>query len=737
MPQPRSPFPEQRWQIAEPPGSAIAELTLATGLPPLVAKVLYNRGVTNTDRAARYLQPESETLPDPIEDFTDLTIAIDLILEAITTPHKIAICGDYDADGMTSTALLLRALRHLGATVDYAIPSRMTDGYGINQRIVDELAGAEVRLILTVDNGIAAYDAIAHARDLGLDVIVTDHHDLPEQLPPASAILNPKMIPAASPYRGMAGVGVAYLLAMTLAEACGRAHELELPMLELLTLGTIADLAPLTGVNRRWVQHGLQLLPQSQIPGIRALTQISGSESKKPLKPDAIGFRLGPRINAIGRIGNPQTVIDLLTTEDEGVALEKAMICEQTNKERQGLCSAIQAEAIAWCETSGVDWQRDRVLVIVQPDWHHGVIGIVASRLVERYGVPVFIGTYEGDDRAEIRGSARGIPEFNVFEGLCACDDLLKKYGGHPAAGGFSLSAENLTAFRDRLSQFAQGCLEPTHLKPLIEIDAEASFDEVNRDLFQALDQLHPCGIGNAYPVFWASDVTIVEQSPVGQDGLRLQLRQATPMGDRELRAIAWRWGEYCPLPSPVDLAFKLQENEWNGNTTIELEVVGIRRNAQTTAHTPTSYSNSSLTSPGNSGLRSRHFADHLTEADTSRSSSFPQTPSAPQVAAKSAKPAPANLENLAKPDQLPPPAKRLKHTCFRHNSRTYQCGLYSLNHTQELRIRNDRGQVLSVTKGSRTGLLGTNRDDAREVNVSEPHFFALVTAARQALELS
>ena len=280
-------------------------------------------------------------------------------------------------------------------------------------------------------------------------------------------------------------MGVAYILAICLAESLGKSQDLIAPLLELFTLGTIADLAPLTGVNRRWVQLGLKLLPKSQLTGVQALVQVSGLSSEKSLKPEAIGFRLGPRINAIGRIADPQIIIELFTTEDEGQALELAMKCEQVNKLRQRLCELIEQEAIAWCEQSGIDLQKERVLLIVQPEWHHGVIGIVASRLLERYGVPVFIGTYEENDPARIRGSARGIPEFNIFEALESCDDLLDKYGGHRAAGGFSFPAQNLEAVRSRLSQFANQHLQLEHLKPLVKIDAEAEISDITLALYE------------------------------------------------------------------------------------------------------------------------------------------------------------------------------------------------------------------------------------------------------------
>ncbi|MCC5616572.1 DHHA1 domain-containing protein, partial [Nostoc sp. CHAB 5836] len=497
---PRRHLPNQRWQIYPQKPEFAQNLAVLTNLSPIVSQLLINRGMETPEQVQAFLDPESLVLPSPLEDFPDLAISLELLQNAIASQKKIAICGDYDADGMTSTALLLRSLRTLGAQVDYAIPSRMHEGYGINKRIVEEFHSEGVGLILTVDNGISAFEPVARARELGLAVIITDHHDIPQKLPPANAILNPKLIAESSPYRGVAGVGVAYILAVSLAQQLGQTKGLIQPMLALFTLGTIADLAPLTGVNRRWVKRGLQHLPKSNLPGVQALIQVGGVQARdeeagraggdegvggagekignpkskiqnpKSLKPEDIGFRLGPRINAIGRIGDPQTVIELLTTDDMGVALERAMQCEQINASRQEMCQQIEQEAIAYVETEFVaSLQKDRVLIVVQPNWHHGVIGIVASRLVERYGVPVFIGTYE--DEGHIRGSARSIPEFHVFEALEYCHDLLGKFGGHKAAGGFSLPAENLQMVRSRLIEFANQCLEPHHLKPLLKID--------------------------------------------------------------------------------------------------------------------------------------------------------------------------------------------------------------------------------------------------------------------------
>lgn len=576
-------LPKQRWQIFPPQVDQVHHLADHLALSPLLLQVLINRGLVTAEQVTAFLEPESWQLPSPLEDFPDLVLSVELLMAAIADQQRIAICGDYDADGMTSTALLIRALRFLGADASYAIPSRMQEGYGINTRIVEEFHADGLSVILTVDNGIAAIEPILRARELGMTVIVTDHHDVPPTLPPANAILNPKLIREDSPYRGVAGVGVAYILAVCLAQAMGRLQDLTAPLLELFTLGTIADLAPLTGVNRRWVRRGLKRLPKSRVIGIQALIQVAGlSDQAEGLKPEDIGFKLGPRINAVGRIGDPQIVIEMLTTEDIGLALERAMQCEQLNQMRQGLCTQIEQEAIAYCEqqqqAGTLDLERDRILLVIQPGWHHGVIGIVASRLVERYGVPVFIGTYEDEGQKEIRGSARGIPEFNVFDALQACADLMDKFGGHRAAGGFSFPAKHLRQVKTRLVNFANTCLQLEHLKPLVTVDVKANLANITFDLYQQIDQLHPCGIENPDPVFWTANVRVVEQQAIGRnrDHLKVLVSEDGQPGE-PLKAIAWRWGEYCPLPSRIDIAYKLKLNEWQGQQSVELELVGVR----------------------------------------------------------------------------------------------------------------------------------------------------------------
>jgi single-stranded-DNA-specific exonuclease len=672
-------LPQHRWQIASDNATAAAELAglieLAPDAPtsPLITQVLLNRGISTPEQVQYYVHGQKQDLPDPAVDFLDLAKSVDLLEAAIERSAKIAICGDYDADGMTSTALLLRALRSLGGHIDYEIPSRMQDGYGINQRIVEKLHAEGVELLITVDNGISAYEAIDHAVNLGLQVIITDHHDLPAQLPPAHAILNPKLIPQDSIYYSIAGVGVAYLLAVALIERRGAAAKprksgrqkkvteqaysqdfLTGQMLELFTLGTIADLAALNGINRTLVKQGLRLLGNSQILGVRALIQAAGLAEQKTLRPEDIGFKLGPRINAIGRIGDPQTVIELLATEDPDVAAECAQECEATNRQRQELCAAIEEEAIDLIETELFDYQEQRVLVVIKEGWHHGVIGIVASRLVERYGVPVFIGTSEESEGAAstTRGSVRTIPEFNVFESLEFCHDLFIKYGGHPAAGGFSLLSEHVPALREQLRIFAHKCLEPKHLRTPVPIDALAKLSDLDAYTYQQIESIQPCGMGNPEPVFWSSNVQVVEQRAIGKDESHLKLMVASADLPQGIKGVGWRWAEYLPLPDRLDIAYKLRENKWNGRVNIEIELVSARL-------------------PG--------IMQH-----------------------------------------------------FSYENRTYSCQL-SIDGLQ-LSIRNEAGATLTIEKGQKTGQLTTADGCQKSINVTEPFFFQLVKTAYQAL---
>lgn len=555
-------LPNHRWLTKIPNPDAVENLA-KNGVPKAIAPLLINRGIGLTDyhEAWDFLNSEGMSLKSPIEEFSGLAEAVALLSD---NPGPIGIVGDYDTDGMTSTALLLRTFEHLGMYARYEIPSRIQEGYGINERIVREFHGAGIKLIITVDNGIHAHQPIELARGLGMQVIVTDHHELPKTLPNA-IIINPKLLPNTSPWRGLAGVGVAYILGITLAMKLGKTKGLADQLLELFTIGTIVDMVPLVGVNRKFVIRGLQLLAKPKLPGLQAL--LEAAEIKETVKPDDIGFKLGPYINAVGRIGDPVTVLNLLSAPNLESARPFARQCREINRDRQAITSEIEKEALAMIR--GDQYKKDRVIALFNPNWHQGVIGIVASRLVEKFGVPVFLMT-ESDD--VIRGSARGTEEFNVYDALRFCQGILATWGGHKAAGGFTLYPSDLDAFRSDLISFTGHELTPEQCTPVLVLDGNIRFSEINLSLIESLDTCQPWGIENKEPIFWSNEVEILEQSVVKGGHRRVRMKQ----GSHTFNGIAWRWKEY-ELPNIVDVAYKLKLNEWNGRTNIQLEIVGAR----------------------------------------------------------------------------------------------------------------------------------------------------------------
>ncbi|MEN9861088.1 MAG: single-stranded-DNA-specific exonuclease RecJ, partial [Cyanobacteriota bacterium] len=522
---------EQRWQL---PSNGLCD--------PLLA-VLQRRGYSEPEAIASLLDPGPA--PDPKRHFPDLSKAVKRLRQACQQGERLAICGDYDADGMTSTALLVGVLRHLGAQPQAEIPSRLDDGYGLNSGMVERLAADGIRLLVTVDNGVAAREALVRAEQLDLDVIVTDHHTLPEELPPLLALLHPACTPEHSPYRGLAGVGLAYVLAMALARNCRSEQGLAMAR-DLFCIGTIADMAPLQGVNRRWLMDGLPALKHSNLAGLQALQQVAGLDDA-PVDASAVGFQIAPRINAVGRLGDPQLVVDLLTTADEEEALELARQCEQLNRQRRDLCDAIEAEARALVEADGD--QRSPFLLLAQSHWHHGVIGIVAARLVEAFGLPVALLASEGDGR--LRASVRAPRGFAVDAALQACSDLLERHGGHPAAGGFTVRADQLTPLHERLNARADTWLKQLGGLRLVEPEALVQLHEITPQFWQQLQRLEPFGIGHPAPLFWSSRCQISQQRLLRGGHLQLTLRQ----GDAVMRAIAWRWGGDDQLPKEVDVA--------------------------------------------------------------------------------------------------------------------------------------------------------------------------------------
>ena len=560
---------EQRWQLPAP--VSIDPELRRLGLPDPLLALLLRRG--HTDRPAIEALLDPPAAPDPARHFPQLRQAVQRLRQACKGGETVAICGDYDADGMTSTALLVGVLQRLGARAVAAIPSRQDDGYGLNSAMVERLAEQGIRLLVTVDNGVAAREALERAESLGVAVIVTDHHTLPAELPPCLALLHPACTPEHSPYRGLAGVGLAAVLGQALARA-SRSRDGLAMALDLFCIGTIADMAPLVGVNRRWLMDGLPKLVASGLVGLQALQQVAGLEDA-PIDATAVGFQIAPRINAVGRLGDPQLVVDLLTTTDPEEALDLARQCEGLNRQRRELCDAIEAEARALVEADGQ--QRSPFLLLAQSHWHHGVIGIVAARLVEHFGLPVALLASEGDGR--LRASVRAPKGFAVDAALQHCSALLERHGGHPAAGGFTVRAERLADLHAELNGLAEQWLRQRGSQALLEPEALVNLAELTPAFWQQLQRLEPFGIGHATPLFWSSRCRVVQQRELRGGHLQLTLEQDSATA----RAIAWRWQGGSSLPAEIDVAFHLRLNRWQGREQLQLELRGLRASTSDT----------------------------------------------------------------------------------------------------------------------------------------------------------
>ena len=535
-------------------------------LPLALRALLQRRGFRDVDAAKQFLIPTA--LPEADLHFPDLKKATDRLVEACKHNETVAICGDYDADGMTSTALLLRALAALGAAPRAAIPSRMEEGYGLNPSMVDRQHRDGVQILVTVDNGVAASSALRRAAELGMEVIVTDHHTIPDQPAPMTALIHPAKTPEGSPYRGLAGVGLAYVLARAVAEQLNQPDAIGSAR-DLFCVGTVADMAPLIGANRAWLLEGLAQLHRTECCGLQALQRLAGL-GEQPLTAEDIGFQLAPRINAVGRLGEPRLVVDLLTAVEPATAMALARRCDDFNRQRRDLCDAIEAEAVALVEADASD-QLPSFLLLAQSHWHHGVIGIVAARLVERYHRPAAL--LAGDGDGLMRASVRSPRGFAVDQALNHCASLLERFGGHPAAGGFTVRAENVHALHEQLCVQADSWLKQQGQGLPIQPDALLRLEEVNWDLWKALQSLAPFGVGHEVPLFWSRDCRVEEQRELKGGHLALRLRQ----GETERRAIAWRWDFSTHVPEQCDVAYRISVNRWQGEQRLQLEMKAIR----------------------------------------------------------------------------------------------------------------------------------------------------------------
>ncbi|NLI13072.1 MAG: single-stranded-DNA-specific exonuclease RecJ [Peptococcaceae bacterium] len=564
-------FPElnqKLWKVKTPFPVLSRILARQLGVSQVVAQLLINRGIHTTEQGRLFLSSDLASLHQPFL-FRDMDKAVNRIISAVNAGEKILVYGDYDADGLTATALLVKVFKELGRDVSYYVPNRLVEGYGVHLEVLRKAREAGTSLAITVDCGISALAEARWSGENGLDLIITDHHEPPAEVPQAFALLNPKIPGCEYPFKELAGVGVALKLAQALLEAAGRGSVAWQRYLDLACLGTVADIVPLHGENRILVKHGLQVLARTKSPGLEALMSSSGIK-KEDLGPREVGFGLAPRLNAAGRIGSPDLALKLLLTDNTEEAWELACVLNKGNQERQRIESAVLGEALGLLEERP-DMGQSRIITLASENWHPGVIGIVASRLTERFYRPVFLLSLEGD---EGKGSARSIPGFNIHQALSYCQKHLLDFGGHEMAAGFAIKRSNIESFYEELKIYAEKVLGDRKLMPLLDVDGFIDITQVSEELVNEIIKLSPYGHANPYPLLACRKATLVESRGVGKGAAHLKLRLRTDAAD--LDGIGFNLGAYAEVlaaAESVDIAFVPGMNEYNGRRSVQIEV--------------------------------------------------------------------------------------------------------------------------------------------------------------------
>jgi single-stranded-DNA-specific exonuclease len=565
-----------RWQTLPCDDAAASSLAAALGVAPLVARLLCQRGLADADAAARFLNPSLDQLHDPMA-LADMRIAVDRINAAIARGERIAIHGDYDVDGVTSTVIVRRALELLGADVVHFIPERLTDGYGLQPAALERLHSDGVHLVISVDCGIRGTEAARRARELGIDLIITDHHEPDTTLPPAFAVINPKRTDCNYPDKYLAGVGVALKLVQALCRQAGR--ESWLPgFIKVAAIGTLADVVPLTGENRVIAKVGLDLLSRGPHKvGLRSLLDICGLTGKT-IDSYHISFMVAPRVNAAGRMSTPDIATRLLLASDETLAEEVrrlAMQLDTENLRRQEEEADILSAAKKLVQADP-DVGARSVLVVAGDGWHRGVIGIVASKLVDAFHRPAIVLSVED---GVAHGSCRSIPAFDMLAALERCAHLFIRFGGHKQAAGLALEADRVRELRRAINAVADETLGPEDLMPRLRIDADLTFRGITGNVASGVASLAPFGAGNPRPVFAARRVEIIDGPRMLKDR---HLKMALKQDGRIFRAIAWRSADrqdyVAEHKAAIDVAYSLDQNQYNGETYVELTVADLRK---------------------------------------------------------------------------------------------------------------------------------------------------------------
>lgn len=551
----------RRWLVKRTNDEFLESFSKSASISRPFAQILINRGIKEPDSVRRFLSPSLNDLHDPFL-LNDMDKAMERLKKAIDKGETIFICGDYDADGITATSILLFAFRRLGVNTCYHIPNRITEGYGISKKGIDKAMACGARLIITADCGISSIKEIEDITSSGIDVIVTDHHEPLEILPPAIAVINPHRKDSTYPFKELSGVGVAFKLIQALSQTSDI-----MEYLDLVTIGTVADSVPIIDENRVIVMHGVNLLNDSCRVGINALKESSGI--KRKMNSGMLSYTIIPRINAAGRMDDAGDVVELFLTDDEGYAKEMADMLEELNKKRQGIETEVYQSALDMIEHE----RLESAIVLSNPSWHQGVMGIVASRLVEEFYRPVILFSLNGNIA---KGSARSIPPFHIYKGIERCSELLIGYGGHSQAAGIKLLVDNLPVFKERINNIVKETLTPDDLIPVLQIDAGVRLSEVNSNLINELALLEPFGEGNREPLFGAKGVEIAGYRVVGNGHLKMMTRQKGVSID----AIGFNMGgliEILESATTFDIVFTPFINEWNGTKVLQLSLKAIR----------------------------------------------------------------------------------------------------------------------------------------------------------------
>ncbi|MGN1015248.1 MAG: single-stranded-DNA-specific exonuclease RecJ [Butyricicoccus sp.] len=560
----------KKWNIARPDGKDVQTLAKEGKYPLLTAAVLCSRGMDTPEKAADFLAVDFSRLHDPML-LPDMEKAVAIIREAIQRGERIAVFGDYDVDGITSTCVLMRYLRSCHADCTYYIPDRLTEGYGLNCAALQKLRNDGVSLVVTVDSGITAVEEIAFAKKIGLKVVVTDHHECMESMPDALAVVNPKRPDSQYPFQELAGVGVAFKLVCALAGK-DRLAEILNDYLDLVAVGTIADVMPLRGENRTIVANGLFYLTQTDNVGLRMLIRESGVEEKR-MTASVVSFTLAPRINAAGRMGCANLAAELFLTDSLSRAADiAAMLCQQ-NKERQNAENEILEQAYAVLQKE-YNPMEDRMIVLWGEQWHHGVIGIVSSRISDRYGCPTVMISLEGDHG---KGSGRSVQGFNLFEALEHSASYLEKFGGHALAAGLTIDRKNLPAFKQCICDYAKETMQEEETVPVIDVDCMIRPEHISMESIRGLRMLEPYGMGNPEPIFGMCELTVEDITPISSDR---HLKMTLNKGGIFFTAMLFGTGMGgCPVVqgNVVDAVFSLDINHFRGKSTIQLMLKDIR----------------------------------------------------------------------------------------------------------------------------------------------------------------